>query len=211
MYETSKRIIDVIGALVVLGVAVPLLMLAGLAIRLTMGPPIVYRQTRTGRGGRAFTLLKLRTMRVPADPHRPSSDDGRLTTIGRWLRATSIDELPQLWNVLRGDMSLVGPRPLLPQYLDRYSPDQARRHEVLPGISGLAQVSGRNALSWEEKFSLDVWYVDHRSLRLDLWIMCQTFVSLLRRDSIAAPGHATMPEFRGSETTRAVGGPCATS
>jgi lipopolysaccharide/colanic/teichoic acid biosynthesis glycosyltransferase len=212
VYETLKRILDVTGAFVVLSLTIPLLALAALVVRLTMGAPVVYRQTRSGRGGRSFTLLKLRTMRLPTDANGSLvlSDDSRLTAAGRWLRATSLDELPQLWNVLRGDMSLVGPRPLLPEYLSRYSPEQARRHEVLPGITGLAQVSGRNALSWEEKFRLDVWYVDHRSLTLDLWIMCRTLLSLMRRDSIAAPGHATMPEFRGDRETRA-GRTCATS
>lgn len=215
MHDIVKRALDVLGAAVALGVSIPLLAAAALAVRLTMGAPVLYRQTRNGRGGRVFTLLKMRTMRPTraTDGAQDSlvSDDRRLTTVGRWLRTASVDELPQLWNVLRGDMSLVGPRPLLPQYLPRYSPEQARRHEVLPGITGLAQVSGRNALSWEEKFRLDVWYVDHRSLMLDLSILCRTVLSLLRRDSIAAPGHATMPEFLGSERDRRTAGTCATS
>ena len=211
MYETLKRIIDVTGALVTLCLSTPLLLLAALVVRLTMGTPILYRQTRIGRGGRSFELLKLRTMHAAADARRSlESDDTRLTAVGRRLRATSLDELPQLWNVLRGDMSLVGPRPLLPEYLARYSPEQARRHEVLPGITGLAQVSGRNTLTWEEKFRLDVWYVDHRSLTLDLRIMGRTLLSLARRSGVAAPGHATMPEFRGDAPHEGVR-KCATS
>jgi sugar transferase EpsL len=211
MYETLKRIIDVTGALVTLCLSMPLLLLAALVVRLTMGTPILYRQTRIGRGGRSFELLKLRTMHAAADArHSLESDDTRLTAVGRRLRATILDELPQLWNVLRGDMSLVGPRPLLPEYLARYSPEQARRHEVLPGITGLAQVSGRNTLTWEEKFRLDVWYVDHRSLALDLRIMGQTLLSLVRRSGVAAPGHATMPEFRGNPPHEGVR-KCATS
>jgi lipopolysaccharide/colanic/teichoic acid biosynthesis glycosyltransferase len=157
-----------------------------------MGAPVTFRQTRTGLHGRLFTLVKLRTMR-----HEGGDDERRLTPLGRWLRATSLDELPQLWNVLRGDMSLVGPRPLLPHYLERYSAAQARRHEVPPGITGLTQVSGRNGLSWEEKFALDVWYVDHWTLGLDLRILWRTLLTVLRRDGVAADGHATMPEFLG--------------
>ncbi len=199
--DFAKRLVDVIGALAVLLVAAPVLALAALAVRLTMGPPVLFRQARTGREGQIFTLLKLRTMRLAAaDEGAPVSagDAERLTALGRWLRATSLDELPQLWNVLRGDMSLVGPRPLLPRYLARYSPEQARRHEVLPGITGLAQVSGRNALSWEDKFALDVRYVDHRSLRLDLWILWRTCRSVLGGSGVGAAGHATMPEFLGT-------------
>lgn len=211
VHDMLKRMIDVATAFVLLGVALPLLALAGLVVRLTMGAPILYRQIRSGREGRPFTLLKLRTMRLATDSSGSASDDTRLTTLGRWLRATSVDELPQLWNVLRGDMSIVGPRPLLPEYLARYSTEEARRHEVRPGITGLAQVSGRNALSWEEKFRLDVWYVDHRSLLLDFRIMWRTPFSLLRRDDIAAPGHATMPEFRGSESHQGVAEKCAAS
>jgi lipopolysaccharide/colanic/teichoic acid biosynthesis glycosyltransferase len=211
MYDTLKRIIDVTGALAMLCLSIPALLLAALVIHLTMGTPILYRQTRIGRGGRSFELLKLRTMHAAADASRSlGSDDRRLTAVGRALRATSLDELPQLWNVLRGDMSLVGPRPLLPEYVERYSPEQARRHEVLPGITGLAQVSGRNALAWEEKFRLDVWYVDHRSLALDLWIAGRTLLSLIRRNDVAAPGHATMPEFRGNTPHEGVK-KCATS
>src|SRR6185295_11036268 len=211
-YDAGKRAIDVTGATVALLVALPVLAIAALVVRITLGAPVLYRQTRSGRGGRPFTLVKLRTMRAARDAHGAALPDAeRLTAVGRWLRATSLDELPQLWNVLRGDMSLVGPRPLLPEYDGRYTGEQARRQDVLPGITGLAQVSGRNALSWEDKFLLDVWYVDHRSLWLDLRILCRTAVALVRRGSIAAPGHATMPEFRGSGPAVDGRETCATS
>jgi lipopolysaccharide/colanic/teichoic acid biosynthesis glycosyltransferase len=197
-----KRGIDVAGALALLVATSPLLLVAAIAIRRTMGSPVLFRQARTGRGGRTFTLLKLRTM-TNAGAGDLSRDAQRLTPLGRFLRATSVDELPQLWNVLRGDMSLVGPRPLLPSYLPRYSPAQARRHEVLPGLTGLAQVNGRNALSWEEKFALDVRYVDTWSLALDLSILRQTVVTLVRGRGVSADGHVTMPEFLG---TKSMGG-----
>ena len=195
MTRRLKRLVDVAGALALLVVTSPLLALAAAVVRVTMGRPVVFRQARTGAGGRLFTLLKLRTM---SDGHDGAPDELRVTPVGRWLRVTSLDELPQLWNVLRGDMSLVGPRPLLPCYLERYSAEQARRHEVPPGITGLTQVSGRNGLSWEEKFALDVWYIDHWSLRLDLWVLWRTLVTVARREGITANGHATMPEFLGS-------------
>jgi len=193
-----KRAIDVAGAGTLLVLAAPVLAVLACAMAATMGFPLLFRQTRTGLGGRCFTLFKLRTMR-PTDAPKFSvdADEARLTPLGRFLRASSLDELPQLWNVLRGDMSLVGPRPLLPQYLGRYSAEQARRHEVKPGITGLAQVSGRNALSWKEKFHLDVWYVDHQSLLLDAKLLIRTVLALVRRRDVAAPGHATMPEFMG--------------
>lgn len=197
-----KRGIDVVGALVLLVVTSPLLLVAALAIRRTMGSPVLFRQARTGLGGWTFTLLKLRTM-TNAGAGDLSRDAQRLTPLGRFLRTTSVDELPQLWNVLRGDMSLVGPRPLLPSYLPRYSPAQARRHEVPPGLTGLAQVNGRNALSWEEKFALDVRYVDAWSLALDLAILWQTVVTLVRGRGVSADGHVTMPEFLG---TKSMGG-----
>lgn len=196
MTRRLKRCVDVAGALALLVVTSPVLALAASIVLVAMGRPVVFRQARTGARGRIFTLLKLRTMRAAA--HTDARDELRLTPVGRWLRATSVDELPQLLNVLRGDMSLVGPRPLLPCYLERYSATQARRHEVPPGITGLTQVSGRNGLSWEEKFALDVWYVDHWNLRLDLWVLWRTLVTVTRRDGIAASGHATMPEFLGS-------------
>ncbi len=196
MTNDLKRLLDVTGALALLLVTSPLFALAALAVWATMGRPIVFRQARTGRGGRIFTLFKLRTMHS-AGGHDLANDERRLTALGRFLRASSLDELPQLINVLRGDMSLVGPRPLLPSYLERYSPEQARRHDVLPGLTGLTQVKGRNGLSWDEKFALDVWYVDHCSLRLDAWILWRTLVTVVRRDGVSAGGHATMPEFLG--------------
>lgn len=190
----TKRLIDVIGAAVLLVATAPLLLSAMLAVRCTMGAPVLFRQARVGRGARIFMLRKLRTMRTGG-----GSDAERLTAIGRALRATSIDELPQLWNVLRGDMSLVGPRPLLPEYLGRYSAVQARRHEVRPGITGLAQVSGRNALPWAERLALDVRYVDERSLALDAAILVRTVGCLFARRGISAVGHVTMPAFMGEE------------
>lgn len=194
-----KRALDVLVALVLLTVLAPVLALAALTVRVHLGRPVLFRQERPGLGGRPFTLLKLRTMREAAGPDgAPLPDAERLTRLGRMLRATSIDELPELWNVVRGDMSLVGPRPLLPQYLERYSPRQARRHEVRPGITGLAQVSGRNALDWDEKLELDVQYVERRSLALDVAILVRTLAVPFWRRGISAPGHATAPEFRGS-------------
>jgi lipopolysaccharide/colanic/teichoic acid biosynthesis glycosyltransferase len=189
----AKRALDLSIALVLLVLSTPILALAAGAILATMGRPLLFRQQRAGKGGRCFTLLKLRTMRE--DPHAP--DSARLTPLGRWLRATSLDELPQLWNVLRGDMALVGPRPLLPEYLGRYTPEQARRHLVRPGITGLSQVRGRNRLSWREKLALDVWYVDHASLALDLKILARTATCVLHGEGVSAAGHATMPEFLG--------------
>jgi sugar transferase EpsL len=208
----AKRALDVaVAAPLLLVAALPMLAIA-VAIRVSMGTPVVFRHRRVGENGRLFTLLKFRTMRdgAPGEP-----DEVRLTVVGRVLRALSLDELPQLWNVLRGEMSLVGPRPLLPQYLERYTREQARRHEVLPGITGLAQVRGRNALGWEEKFALDVWYVEHRSLSLDVRILGETIGAVLFRHGISAAGHATMPEFMGSGASIARGesredGRCAT-
>lgn len=164
-----------------------------LAVWGAMGPPVLFRQTRPGLGGRPFQLLKFRTMLAGAGP-----DESRLTAVGRFLRAWSLDELPELWNVLREDMSLVGPRPLLMQYLPRYSARQARRHEVKPGLTGWAQVNGRNALTWDEKFELDGWYVDNWSLWLDVCILGRTVWQVLRREGISHEGHATMTEFMGS-------------
>lgn len=187
------------GALAVLGA--PALVTAA-AIRLTMGPPILFRQERPGLGGRPFTLLKFRTMHpVRGSTRVPGDDEERLTKVGAILRRTSLDEVPQLLNVLRGDMSLVGPRPLLMEYLDRYTPEQSRRHLVKPGITGWAQVNGRNAISWEEKFALDVWYVDHWSLRRDLKILWLTLGQVARRVGISREGHATTPDFIGDESS----------
>jgi lipopolysaccharide/colanic/teichoic acid biosynthesis glycosyltransferase len=178
----------------------PLLLAISISIRLWMGRPILFRQQRPGRFARPFRLLKFRTMSERRDRSGKLLPDGeRLTGLGRFLRATSLDELPQFWNVLLGEISLVGPRPLLTQYLSRYSPEQARRHQVAPGITGWAQISGRNALTWKEKLSLDLWYVDHWTLRLDLDIIAMTILPLLKRTGISSQGHATMPEFLSEE------------
>ena len=192
-----KRFFDFVAAgAALLGLA-PLLLVLALLIRQKLGAPMLFRQTRPGRGGRLFTLYKFRTMTDATGPEGVlRSDAERLTNFGRWLRTTSLDELPELWNVLRGDMSLVGPRPLLVEYLPRYTDAQARRHEVRPGLTGWAQVNGRNAVTWEEKFALDVWYVDHRGFWLDLRIIARTLLVVFRRDGISAAGAATMPEFR---------------
>jgi len=196
-----KRAVDLSLTIPVLVVLSPLLLVIGLMIRLSLGRPVLFRQERPGLKGQAFTLLKFRTMRDPYDAQGKSLPDAeRLTRIGRFLRSTSLDELPELINVLKGEMSLVGPRPLLMQYLARYTPDQNRRHEVKPGITGWAQINGRNALTWEEKFKLDVWYVDHRSLPLDLKILLLTPFRVLRGYGISAEGHVTMAEFMGTQT-----------
>lgn len=193
-----KRAVDVAVSSTGLVLLAPLLGLIALAIRVSMGAPVLFRQERPGLGGRPFCLLKFRTMTGAVDAQgRLRPDAERLTRLGRFLRATSLDELPELVNVLRGDMSLVGPRPLLVQYLDRYTPEQARRHDVRPGLTGWAQVHGRNELSWDERLALDVWYVDHRSLGLDLKILWLTVAAVLSRRGISACGHATMPEFHG--------------
>jgi len=199
----AKRCLDRSAAALGLLLAAPLLLGTALAVRVGLGSPVFFRQERPGLGGRPFRVVKLRTMRQALGPDGKLLPDAqRLSRLGRFLRSTSLDELPQLWNVLRGDLSLVGPRPLLMQYLPRYSPEQARRHEVLPGITGWAQVNGRNAISWEEKFALDVWYVDHWSLGLDAKILLLTAWRVLRRDGVSRQGHATMPEFMGSDTKR---------
>jgi lipopolysaccharide/colanic/teichoic acid biosynthesis glycosyltransferase len=200
-YDSLKRPLDIVVAAAILVVTLPITLTVAAVVALFLGRPVHFRQVRPGLHGVPFELIKFRTMH-PVDPAKGRVEDGdRLTRVGRWLRATSLDELPTLWNVLRGDMSLVGPRPLLVVYLDRYSPEQARRHEVRPGVTGLAQVRGRNALTWEEKFGFDVWYVDHRSLRLDLQILAETARTVLRRDGITSPGSPTCPEFQGTTTT----------
>jgi sugar transferase EpsL len=177
----------------------PVLVFVMVAVRLRLGSPVLFCQARPGLHGTIFMLRKFRTMRTPlANEDLLSTDTVRLTSLGRFLRSTSLDELPSLWNVLRGDMSLVGPRPLLPEYLPLYTSHQMRRHEVKPGITGWAQVNGRNAISWEEKFELDVWYVDHRSFWLDLKILWMTVWQVIARRDIAANGHVTMPPFRGA-------------
>jgi lipopolysaccharide/colanic/teichoic acid biosynthesis glycosyltransferase len=191
-----KRLIDVGTATFGLIVTAPLLLAIALTIRLSLGNPVLFVQSRPGLQGKPFRLRKFRSMRdaVGADG-RTLPDAERLTRLGRFLRASSLDELPELWNVLVGDMSLVGPRPWLMEYLPHYTPTQMRRHEVRPGITGWAQVNGRNAVSWDERLQLDVWYVDHWSLRLDLVILLRTIRTVFRRDGINAQGHATMPRF----------------
>ena len=196
-----KRAFDFTVALLMLvALGLPLLVLMGL-VHWKMGRPVLFRQQRPGLPGRPFGMVKLRTMtnaRAPDGALLP--DAQRLPAFGRFLRSSSLDELPELWNVLRGEMSLVGPRPLLMEYLPLYSPEQARRHEVRPGITGWAQVNGRNALTWDEKFKLDVWYVDHQSLRLDLRILFLTLRRVVQRDGITAAGDASMPRFTGNNT-----------
>jgi len=194
-----KRLMDVSVSLSLLAVLLIPVLIAALAVRLTMGSPVLFRQIRPGYRARPFELLKLRTMTGGTDAEgRMLADELRLTRTGGFLRRASLDELPQLWNVLRGDMSLVGPRPLLSEYLPLYSPEQARRHEVRPGITGWAQVNGRNAQTWEERLRLDVWYVDHRSFWLDIKILWLTLLKVARSEGVARPGHATMPRFTGN-------------
>jgi lipopolysaccharide/colanic/teichoic acid biosynthesis glycosyltransferase len=194
-----KRTIDVGVSAAGLAATAPILVVTAAVVRLTMGSPVTFRQERPGRNGTPFRVMKFRTMKQAVDAEgRALPDAERLTAVGRFLRAWSIDELPQLWNVLRGDMSLVGPRPLLMKYLPLYSTRQRMRHEVLPGITGWAQINGRNAVSWEEKLELDAWYVEHWSPLLDLTILWRTCRRVISPEGIAAKGHATMPEFRGT-------------
>ncbi len=195
-----KRLFDLLLSLgLLLALALPLLLLWAL-VRRKLGSPVLFRQVRPALHGRPFMMVKFRTMTDERGADGELLPDvQRLTPFGRFLRATSLDELPELWNVLRGEMSLVGPRPLLMEYLPLYSPEQARRHEVRPGITGWAQVNGRNALSWEERFELDVWYVDHRSLWLDLYILWLTVRKVILREGISAQGEATMPRFIGNK------------
>ena len=196
--DPIKRALDFGCAVLLLIATSPLLACCILVVLAMMGRPVLFLDERAGRGGAAFGLLKFRTMRpLRAGEQIPESDRDRITPIGRFLRATSLDELPSLWNVVRGQMSLVGPRPLPTRYVDRYSGRQARRLEVRPGITGWAQVRGRNSIGWDDRLALDVWYVEHRSLHLDVWILLLTLVALLRREGIAHEGHATMPEFSG--------------
>lgn len=193
-----KRTIDMVGGSVALVVLSPVLAALYAVIRMSLGSPVLYRQARPGLGGRVFVLYKFRTMTEEVDENGVrKSDERRLTRVGRFLRRTSLDELPELWNVVRGEMSLVGPRPLLVEYLPLYTPHQARRHEVRPGITGLAQVSGRNALGWEDRFQLDVWYVDNWSILLDLRILGRTIIKVLKREGISGAGRETMELFRG--------------
>jgi sugar transferase EpsL len=198
--NSTKRMLDVTVSLVSLVVLSPVLLLIAVYIASHFGKPVLFKQTRPGLFGRPFQMVKFRTMRDSHDVHgNPLPDAERLTSFGRKLRASSLDELPELWNVLKGEMSLVGPRPLLMEYLPLYSPEQARRHQVRPGITGWAQVNGRNAIDWDQKFALDLWYVDHRSLWLDLKIICMTFAKVFVREGISAEGEATMPKFTGNE------------
>ena len=195
---TIKRACDLTLALLALTILSPMIGLIALLVWLELGSPVLFRQQRPGLHGRAFTLYKFRTMTDARDAQANLLPDAeRLTPLGRFLRSTSLDELPELFNVLKGDMSLVGPRPLLMRYLDRYTPEQMRRHQVKPGITGWAQVNGRNVLTWEQKFALDVWYVDHWSLWLDLKTIALTVWKVLMREGISQPGQATAQEFMG--------------
>jgi lipopolysaccharide/colanic/teichoic acid biosynthesis glycosyltransferase len=195
-----KRIIDIIGALVGLIVSSPIMLIVSLIIYLTMGRPVFFKQLRPGLNGKPFVIYKFRTMLDLKDKDgNLLPDEKRITAIGKFLRSTTLDELPEFWNVLKGDMSLVGPRPLLVEYLPRYTPEQARRHNVKPGMTGWAQVNGRNAITWEEKFKLDVWYVDNWNIPLDLKIIFLTILKVFKREGVSAEGYATMPEFVGSK------------
>ncbi len=194
-----KRLFDIFATLLGAPLVLPVGLLVGVLVRVKLGSPVFFTQERPGRNGALFRIVKFRTMtQVRGGKGMSLTDADRLTRLGRVLRATSLDELPEFWNVLKGDMSLVGPRPLLMEYLPLYSPEQARRHEVRPGITGWAQVNGRNAISWEEKFAFDVWYVDNQSLWLDIKILARTLASVVTGHGISAPGHVTMPPFAGS-------------
>jgi len=195
-----KRIVDVLVSLLALVLLSPVIVIVAWKIRKNLGSPVLFRQVRPGKGGKAFAMVKFRTMRDATDEDgNPLPDEERLTPFGNFLRSASLDELPELWNVIKGDMSLVGPRPLLMEYLPLYSKEQYRRHEVRPGVTGWAQVNGRNALSWEEKFKLDVWYVENHSFWLDIKILFLTVKKVLIRDGISAEGEATMSKFTGAE------------
>lgn len=199
-----KRVMDVTLSLLVLFLSLPFFIAIAVLIRVTMGSPVFFRQQRPGRHGRIFSMIKFRTMSEKRDGSGMLlADADRLTGLGRFLRQTSLDELPELLNVLKGDMSLVGPRPLLVQYLERYSPEQARRHDVKPGVTGWAQVNGRNALTWERRFAMDVWYVDHISFVLDGRILLKTVMTVFACHGINHPGQSTMAEFMGTEQAAA--------
>ncbi len=200
MTRCIKRLIDLMATSLVLILFAPVMALVGLAIRLTIGGPVLFRQVRPGYRARPFPLYKFRTMTEAYDDNgTPRPDVERLTRLGGLLRRASLDELPQLWNVLRGDLSLVGPRPLLMHYLPLYTPEQARRHDVRPGITGWAQVHGRNAIGWEQKFELDTWYVDHWTLGLDIKILAMTVLKVLNMEGISGKGEATMAPFTGTD------------
>jgi lipopolysaccharide/colanic/teichoic acid biosynthesis glycosyltransferase len=194
-----KRLFDFLASAAALVALSPGLLALAILVRWKLGSPVIFRQFRPGRGGRLFQVWKFRTMTDARDGHgQLLPDAARLPPFGHWLRATSLDELPELWNVLRGEMSLVGPRPLLVEYLPRYCAEQSRRHALRPGLTGWAQINGRNALTWDEKFRLDVWYVDHRTFWLDLKIIALTVARVFRREGISATGEATMPRFTGT-------------
>ncbi len=196
----TKRVIDILGAGIGLLLLSPVFLVVALLVLRQMGRPVFFRQTRPGLHGKPFEMIKFRTMRDAMDAEgNPLPDAERLTRLGRFLRSTSLDELPELWNVLKGEMSLVGPRPLLMEYLPLYSPEQARRHEVRPGVTGWAQVNGRNAISWDEKFALDVWYVENRTIWLDLKIIWLTISKVVKREGISTSGEATMSKFTGPD------------
>ena len=200
--QLIKWVVDRLVAAIALIVFSPVLVLIAIAIYISMGNPVLFTQPRPGKNGHIFTFYKFCTMNNNRDAGGNLLPDAqRLTPLGKFLRQTSLDELPQLWNVLKGDMSFVGPRPLLVAYLDRYTTKQARRHEVKPGITGWAQVNGRNTLSWEKKFRLDVWYVDHWSLWLDIKILYSTLLKVFQREGISHPNHATMSEFQGEHSS----------
>ena len=197
--QCVKRIIDILVAGVTLVITLPIMMLVAVAIMISLGRPVLFRQERPGLHGRPFDMLKFRTMSNATDPEgQLLADEVRLGRLGRFLRETSLDELPELWNIVRGDMSLVGPRPLLMRYMDRYSSEQLLRFRAKPGLTGWAQIKGRNSLSWEEKLALDCWYVDHQSTWLDVKILLLTFPLVIARRGISAAGHSTMPEFMGN-------------
>lgn len=198
-----KRLFDVAVSLLLIVVFLPLFLLLAILVKVKCGSPVLFSQIRPGLQGKPFMMIKFRTMNDRRNASGNFLPDAlRLTTFGKTLRATSLDELPELWNVLKGEMSLVGPRPLLMEYLHLYTPEQARRHDVRPGITGWAQVNGRNALSWEERFALDVWYVDHKSFLLDVKILLLTVRQVITRKGVSAEGHATMPKFSGSGVTQ---------
>jgi len=198
--QSFKRLMDIVGSLIGLALSSPLIIVVAIVIYFTMGRPIFFKQIRPGLRGTPFLIYKFRTMLDLRDENgNLLPDEKRLTKIGKFLRNTSLDELPELWNVLKGDMSLVGPRPLLMEYLGRYTPEQARRHNVKPGITGWAQINGRNAISWDEKFKLDLWYVDNWNIFLDLKIIFITLIKVIKREGVSAEGHATMPEFKGNK------------
>ncbi len=201
MYKRCvKRLIDVIASIILIILTSPILFIVFVLVRIKLGAPVIFKQERPGKNSRIFTVYKFRSMTNQYDKNGDLlSDEMRLTDFGKFLRKSSLDELPELFNILKGDMSFIGPRPLLVRYLDRYNKEQARRHEIRPGLTGWAQVNGRNSISWEDKFRLDVWYVDHCNLWLDTKIFVLTIIKVLKRDGINSLNHATMEEFRGSE------------